>query len=667
MTKITRPLETETPTALSSRRRLWLAASIIVLVAAGITLFLLSPLLQARFELALRGIASADYARVLHEACARDDVETLALLRTACAELDHPDGKGSTPLHTAVTAGASRAVEILLEGGADQHFVDADGYPPLSLALLRDDPAIARLLLGHGGSPLVPLGKNHQPAPFEAVDTGNLALLRLLLAFNVDADLADRYGASLLAHAARREDHDMIETLLRHGANANASISPSVSYLAYAARTGDVRLAELLLDHGADLNAAGADGLPPLAQAIDENQPGMARLLLKRGAIVPAAHPGRPSLLHRAAEHDDVATVRLLLERGGNIEAPFPNGTRLIEYAVDRDKRALMRLLIARGARVNDVVCRALRRGRAGILTKLLAGGASLDAMMDDQPLIEWAVRNASPELVRALLDQGADPDLFGSEGQSLLALAVALDRPDVVATLADHGADLDAPVTSPASDAFADLFTTRYARFYLTKDRGLTPLMLAVLRGRQDTVRVLLDRKARLDTPTGEHGTWPIGLAAYQEDIEMMQLLLGRDPDPAKQRQRILVSLADQTAALYVDGQVKLKTRVSTGREGYETPPGKYVITNKHRQWTSTLYDAPMPYFQRLNAGAIGLHEGAVPRGPASHGCIRMPRGTARRLFASTRVGDPVTIVKESLATAEAAYFHSDDEPVPD
>jgi lipoprotein-anchoring transpeptidase ErfK/SrfK len=71
------------------------------------------------------------------------------------------------------------------------------------------------------------------------------------------------------------------------------------------------------------------------------------------------------------------------------------------------------------------------------------------------------------------------------------------------------------------------------------------------------------------------------------------------------------------------------------------------------------------MPYFLRLNAGAIGLHEGVVPGHPASHGCIRVPRGTARRLFVSARVGDPVTIVKGSLAIAEAAYFSAGGEPV--
>ena len=627
-------METKTATLRSSRRRLWIAASIIVLVTAGIGLSHFAPFLNARLELALRGIDSADQPGLLHTACARGDTETLALLLNARVGLNHRDDRGSTALHTAVRAVAPQAVEMLLEAGADQRLVDAEGYPPLSLALLRDDTAIAAVLLERQGSRLVPLGEERRPAPFEAVATGNVKLLRLLLAHDLDPNLVDPQGVSLLAHAIRRADYEIIETLLQLGANVGAAIAQGISSLAHAARTGDSRLAELLLDHGADLNDTG-DGIAPLALAVDGGRSDVARLLLKRGAAVPPARPDAPSLLQRAAENDDVDTVRLLL---------------------------------AHGAEANDALGRALRRGHTEILSALLAGGASVDSLIDDQPAIEWAVRNASPEVVGMLLDHGADPESLGREGQAMLALAVALDRPEVVAALADHGADIDRRVESPALDAFADLFGTRYARFYLTKDRGLTPLMLAVLRGRHDTVRVLLERNARTDTPTREHGTWPIGLAAYREDVPMMQLLLGRDPDPAKQRRRILVSLADQTAALYVDGEVRLTTRVSTGRQGYETPPGKYVITNKHREWKSTLYDdASMPYFLRLNAGAIGLHEGVVPRQPASHGCIRVPRGTAQRLFASTRVGDPVTIVKGSLAVAEAAYFSSADKPTLD
>ena len=73
------------------------------------------------------------------------------------------------------------------------------------------------------------------------------------------------------------------------------------------------------------------------------------------------------------------------------------------------------------------------------------------------------------------------------------------------------------------------------------------------------------------------------------------------------------------------------------------------------------------MPYFLRLNASAVGLHEGVVPNHPASHGCIRVPTGTAQQLFESTHVGDPVTIVKGSLTTADAPTLSSVDQPTLD
>jgi ankyrin repeat protein len=89
-----------------------------------------------------------------------------------------------------------------------------------------------------------------------------------------------------------------------------------------------------------------------------------------------------------------------------------------------------VRLLLAHGPEANDLLGLALRRGRTEIPSELLAGGASVGTMVEDQPAIEWAVRSASPEVVRMLLDHGADPEIFGREGQSMLALAVALDRP---------------------------------------------------------------------------------------------------------------------------------------------------------------------------------------------------------------------------------------------
>jgi lipoprotein-anchoring transpeptidase ErfK/SrfK len=124
-----------------------------------------------------------------------------------------------------------------------------------------------------------------------------------------------------------------------------------------------------------------------------------------------------------------------------------------------------------------------------------------------------------------------------------------------------------------------------------------------------------------------------------------MMRFFLGREPD--REERVIEIRLSEQKARMYdAAGNEIFVTKVSTGRKGYATPTGEYVITNKYRNWTSTLYDASMPYFQRFSCGDFGLHQGNVPGYPASHGCIRVPAGTAAKLFSMTQTGDRVVIL---------------------
>lgn len=111
-----------------------------------------------------------------------------------------------------------------------------------------------------------------------------------------------------------------------------------------------------------------------------------------------------------------------------------------------------------------------------------------------------------------------------------------------------------------------------------------------------------------------------------------------------------LIVSLATQRAILFRNGVPIAASTVSTGRPGYETPTGVFTILQKQVEHYSRTYDnAPMPYMQRLTWRGVAVHAGKLPGYPASHGCIRLPAGFARRLFGVTKLGMTVAITDQA------------------
>lgn len=113
------------------------------------------------------------------------------------------------------------------------------------------------------------------------------------------------------------------------------------------------------------------------------------------------------------------------------------------------------------------------------------------------------------------------------------------------------------------------------------------------------------------------------------------------------KSTKKIVVDISKQRAYLLVDGQIAIDTAVSTARSGKYTPRGEFKITERVQSGkTSTIYGCSLPYWQRLDQSAVGMHVGDLPGYPASAGCIRLPHSVAPVLFANTASGVTVQIV---------------------
>lgn len=138
--------------------------------------------------------------------------------------------------------------------------------------------------------------------------------------------------------------------------------------------------------------------------------------------------------------------------------------------------------------------------------------------------------------------------------------------------------------------------------------------------------------------------------------------------------RASIVVDLGEQEAYLYRGKHRTASSRISSGREGYRTPTGRFRVIRKDEDHRSSLYGdyvdadsgrlvkanvdsrkdrkprgahfvgASMPFYLEFSP-SYGLHQGYLPGVPASHGCIRMPYWKARQFYNAARVGTSVTV----------------------
>jgi lipoprotein-anchoring transpeptidase ErfK/SrfK len=116
-----------------------------------------------------------------------------------------------------------------------------------------------------------------------------------------------------------------------------------------------------------------------------------------------------------------------------------------------------------------------------------------------------------------------------------------------------------------------------------------------------------------------------------------------------------VLISIPDQRAYVFRGETLVAASTVSTGMDGKDTPVGRFTILQKDADHRSNLYDdAPMPFMQRLTWDGVALHAGRNPGFPASHGCVRLPEGFARKLFAATELGATVEVTDQAYVTPD-------------
>ena len=425
-------------------------------------------------------------------------------------------------------------------------------------------------------------------------------------------------GPDAFAHAVATKHRSLIDLCFAAHLDANTADENGRTPLLLAALQGDWDTARKLMDAGAAGDVADGEGVTPLMGAAMHGDVEMLRLLIAHRAIAEAADAQSRCALHYAVAAKKFDAVEFLAPLTPDLAARCEDGRTALAMAFESGDARIAQFLLER----TPPVAAWIPQTQQALADALGAGDR---------------------ERIRLLLSKHHAPPAPVGHTAPLLAYAIATEDRPLFDLLLECGADPNAAVPAPAEKAFVELCKSRFLREYLESDSNVTVLMVAAGLGKLDYVKALLAAGAERGRMTPKYKMVALYFATRSDNWLCSQTLLGSGPSPEKLH--IEVSISSQEAVVIRDGAQVFKTNVSTGRQGFSTPPGNYVITDKDREHHSTIYKVAMPYFMRLSCRDFGLHEGVVVGHPASHGCIRLSAGAARRLFSEIPVGTLVTI----------------------
>jgi ankyrin repeat protein len=382
-----------------------------------------------------------------------------------------PAWAGDAALLASARLGQLAELRKALDAGADPNDFD-HGYSPLMFAAGNGQVEAVRLLLAKGAK-TEHRDHNGDRALLWAAERGHIQTVRLLLDAGSPPDSDDDpYDITPLMKASHHGRIDIARLLLARGADVRRRDHTDETALHGATQAGVPALVALLLKAGADPNGIGEHILDtPLANAAERNSPEILRQLVAAGAHLETRDYKGRTALWLAASRDHAASVETLLDLGAKPDARDSDGTLPFTVAAAKGE-ASAALLVERTQSLDEALVAASWSNRPRLMERLVARGADVNAVDAGRCVLAGSVAHEGPatfdwllvhgadirrhgpetlavvasagrlDLARRLLAAGISANARGPDGAPALIGAAAQGRTEVVRLLLEHGAD---------------------------------------------------------------------------------------------------------------------------------------------------------------------------------------------------------------------------------
>ncbi len=356
---------------------------------------------------------------------------------------------------------AARVEELILKGVDVNSMFPGDSQSALQKAGYGGNPRLVRLILEKGalvdGPPAV-----STTALGWAIQQNHTEAARLLLENGADPNRGVS-GYTFIVKAVQNHNYDIVEALLKAGADSNLRIYGPEKPLITAVLNRDKDILELLLRNGADPEYKMPTSGTALAIAVSKGYPECVRLLLNAGAKLSGTGPGGKGILSLAAICGNSETVSLIQKAAQSVnmsndneDQSFRNRYRDLRKTLEENRFEDFKKMIWIGISPDSaddynhtllqLFCmnnlrRVIRMDVLPVVQFLIENGADINRQTADgsTPLI-LAVRHAQADLVKLMIQKGADINAINNSGHNALYYAKAGKEQTIMDILISSG-----------------------------------------------------------------------------------------------------------------------------------------------------------------------------------------------------------------------------------
>ena len=266
----------------------------------------------------------------------------LVILMNGCSE----PPRATISIHEAAKTGNVDQLKRHIYWGADVNSVISNDALPIVITF-RDNT----IQLTNGVAPL-----------HHAVGFGRSEIVQLLLKNGADVNKLSTAGYAPIHIAAINGSTRIAQTLIENGADVNIAVHMSVSGdeeisdvegytpLIMAATTNNIEMLRLLDNSGADVNAVSSNGITPLISASISGNAELVKLLLSLGANPNFMNNDGLAAIHYACGAGKIEAVGALVNQGVDVNFPTKDGVRPIDIAIKSGNDQIVTYLKAKGA-----------------------------------------------------------------------------------------------------------------------------------------------------------------------------------------------------------------------------------------------------------------------------------------------------------------------------